>query len=409
MARDSSFVIVRRMSCATKTKIFVKDLHPQLKKKNRLSRTHNRTTMLRHFSRRAVAFPRLSPVCRSFVASYHVAQLDKSLNTKYDSLTDYGSYKNSIFTHRLPESTAQQSPPLVALFARLRLPESYSYSTLSQALNMNKYGGLANNFGLSTLGKTLLSYYVSEHLLLRYPRLPMAVHNAAVDAYMGTEALSLIGKSWGIEVDSSSKLQKHLAQEPEFLQYGKLRFLAENAKEEVEESGIHELSKEELATLDPSTNSYISKEQDAYASAVKAIVGGLYTHAGEDVTKEFIRAHILSRKVPLTEMFQFSKPTRELARICEKLELEHPLEVRLIAETGRLSAHAIYVAGAFSGGDKLGEGVGSSLNEAKTRAVVNALLAYYLYTPVNEEGNPVKMPSDENYKFEGVVGLGDVA
>lgn len=365
--------------------------------------------MLRHFSRRAGAVSRLLPTSRTFVASYHVTQLDKSLNTKYDSLTDYGSYKNSIFTHRLPESTAQQSPPLVALFARLRLPESYTYSTLSQALNLNKYGGLANNFGLNTLGKTLLSYYVSEHLLMKYPRLPMTVHNAAVDAYMGPETLSEIGRSWGIEVDASSNLQKHLAQEPEALQYGKLRFLAEDAKEQVRESGIHELSQEEVATLDRATNTYLSKEQDAFASAVRAIIGGLYTHAGEDATREFIRAHILSRKVPLTEMFQFSKPTRELARICEKLELQDPLEVRLIAETGRLSAHAIYVAGAFTGGEKLGEGVGSSLNEAKTRAVVSALLSYYLYSPVNQDGNAVKLPSDQNYQFEGVVGLGDVA
>lgn len=368
--------------------------------------------MLRHLSKRTATLSGLTRsefLPRTSAALYHVSQLDKSLGTKYESLADYGSYTNSIFTHRLPESTAQQSPPLVALHARLRLPDSYSHSTLSQALNLDKYTGLANNFGLNTLGKNLLSYYISEHLLIKYPRLPMAVHNAAVDAYMGSETLAQVGKSWGIEVDNTSKLQKHLSQEPDTLQYGKLRFLSDNAKELVQESGIHELSEEELATVDASTNTYLSKEQDAYASAVRAVIGGLYSHVGEEGTKQFIAAHILSRSVPLTEMFQFSKPTRELARICEKLELEDPLEVRLIAETGRLSAHAIYVAGAFSGGNKLGEGVGSSLNEAKTRAVVNALLSYYLYTPVSEQGTSVKVPSDDNYQFEGIVGLGDVA
>lgn len=368
--------------------------------------------MSRHISKRSSVVSSLiysAFTSRTFAASYHAVQLDKSLGTKYESLADYGSYKNSIFTHRLPESTAQQSPPLVALHSRLRLPESYSHSTLSQALNMDKYAGLANNFGLNTLGKNLLSYYVSEHLLIKYPRLPMAVHNAAVDAYMGPETLAEIGKAWGIEVDTTSKLQKHLAQEPDTLQYGKLRFLSDDAKEQVQESGVHELSEEELRTVDISTNSYLSREQDAYASAVRAVVGGLYTHVGEEGTKLFIEAHILSRKVPLTEMFQFSKPTRELARLCDKLELEDPLEVRLIAETGRLSAHAIYVAGAFSGGNKLGEGVGSSLSEAKTRAVVNALMSYYLYTPISEEGTAVKVPSEDNYKFEGIIGLGDVA
>lgn len=340
---------------------------------------------------------------------YNMALLDKSLGTTYASPKEYSSYKHTVFTHRLPELTAQQLPPLVALHSRLRLPESYTYSTLSQALNMDKFGGLANNFGLATLGKNLLSYYVSEQILMKYPRLPMSVHNAAVDAYMGPESLSAIGKSWGIEVDTTSKLQKHLSQEAEELQFGKLRYLSDSAKEKVQEQGITEVTPEQMASMDTKTLTFLSKEEDAYGSAVRAIIGGLYVHSGEKDTRAFIQGHVLSRKVDIAQMFQFSRPTRELARICDKLELQDPLEVRLIAETGRLSAHAIYVAGAFSGGDKLGEGVGSSLNEAKTRAVVSALLAYYMYSPVTYEGNPVKVPSDEDYEFQGIVGSGDVA
>lgn len=353
---------------------------------------------------------RLSFGSRVRVSSYNTAQFDTSLGPKYESITDYGSYRNSVFTHRLPESTAEQSPQLAALHSRLRLPKQFSYSTLSQALNMDKFGGLANNFGLSTLGKTFLSYYVSEHLLLKYPRLPMAVHNAAVDSFMGTEVLGEVGKSWGIEVDRSSKLDKHLAQEPEFMQYGRLRYLSERSKElKAGEPGVHELSAEELATVDNQTQAFVHRETEAYASAVRAIIGGLYTHCGEEATKSFIHSHFLSRKVPLQEMFQFSRPTRELARVCEKLGLNDPLEIRLIAETGRLSAHAVFVAGAFVGQEKLGEGVGSSLGEAKTRAVVNALISYYLYSPISAEGTEIKLPSEENYRFEGIVGTGDVA
>lgn len=366
--------------------------------------------MLRAFTR-GTAIQTVKWPCMSLIptAAYHSTEIDRSLGTKYESLTNYASYKHSIFTHRLPESTAQQSPPLNALHARLRLPESYSYSTLSQALNLDKFGGLASNFGLNTLGKNLLSYYVSEQLLMKYPRLPMAVHNAAVDAYMGTEVLAEIGKAWGIEVDKTSKLQKHLAKEPETLQYGRLRFILDKYKEEAQETGVYELSEKELKSLDQNSMTYLSKEQDAYASAVRAIIGGLYTHAGEEATKLFIRSHILSRKLNLAEMFQFSRPTRELSRVCEKLGLTAPLEIRLVAETGRLSSHAIYVAGAFCGAEKLGEGLGSSLNEAKTRAVVNALFAYYLYSPITKDGEEVSLPSDELYKFEGIVGLGDVA
>lgn len=365
--------------------------------------------MLRLCASRIPARSRILVLWWSPAKRYHSAEADQSLDTKYESITDYLSYKNSLFTHRLPETTAQQSPPLTALHKRLRLPELYTLSTLSQALNLDKYGGLAGNFGLNTLGKNFLLYYVAEYLLMKYPRLPMAVHNAAVDAYMGTEVLAEIGKSWGIEIDKTSKLQKSLSKEPETLQFGKLRFILDDFKEKTQEAGIYELTAEEAQSFDHFTQTYVSLEQNAYAAAVRSIIGGYYTHVGEEATRKFIQQHILSRKIPLAEMFQFSKPTRELDRVCEKLGLDAPLEIRLVAETGRLSAHAIYVAAAFCGGDKLGEGVGSSLNEAKTRAVVNALLAYYLYSPISKEGSEVKLPSDENYEFEGIVGLGDVA
>ncbi|ODV77530.1 ribonuclease III [Suhomyces tanzawaensis NRRL Y-17324] len=339
--------------------------------------------------------------------SYHVPSINKALKTEYDTINDYGSYKNNVFTHRLPESTAQQSPSLVALHSRLNLPSKYSLSTLSQALNLNINDGLVNNFGLNTLGKNLLSYYVSEHLLVKYPRLPMPIHNVAVDSLMGHETLHEIGKIWGIQVDSSTKLDKYLSQESEFIKYGKLRFLSEQQKGEVKESGVHELSSQESKTKIDS--SFISDEAQAYASAVRSIIGGLYTHTGEEATKKFIQDHILSRKLPLEEMFQFNQPTRELVRLCDKLNFAEPLEIRLIAETGRLSAHAIYVAGAFCGTEKLGEGIGSSIAEAKTRSVVNALMSYYLYSPLDSEGNAAKVPSDKDYKFEGIVGLGDVS
>lgn len=345
----------------------------------------------------------------SQTAKYHVQRLDKSLKTEYNSITDYSSYKNTIFTHRLPESTAQQSPLLVALHSRLNLPSSYSLSTLSQALNHIKFESLANNFGLNTLGKTLLSYYVSEHLLIKYPRLPMLVHNSAVDAYMGVETLYEIGKSWGIQIDETSKLTKHLSQEPEFLKFGKLRFIPEEFKQEVKESGVEELSQSEVKTFNKENGAYISKQYEAYAASVRSIIGGLYTHTNEDATKSFINDHILSRKLPLEQMFQFSQPGRELSRLCEKLNFTEPITTRLIAETGRLTNHAIYVVGVFSGGEKLGEGVGSSIKEAKTRATVNALMSYYLYSPINEQGNDIKLPSDQDYKFEGIIGTGDVA
>lgn len=363
--------------------------------------------MIKGFTSIKLSSPTTRCAGRTFSRSYQVAKADPFFKTEYDEIDNYGSYKNTRFTHKLPETTAQQSPLLVALHSRLNLPNKYEHSTLSQALNLIKNEGLANNFGLNTLGKNLLTYYISEYLLMRYPRLPIPVFNVAINAYMGVDSLYEVGKSWGIEVDVTSKLDKHLSQENELLKYGRLRFLEDNEKTKITEDGIVELNEYESKTI--KGNNFISSESEAYASSVRSIIGGLYTHCGEESAKKFIYDHVLSRKVEFESMFQFSKPTRELTRICEKLNLTEPISIRLIAETGRLSSHAIYVTGVFVGNQKLGEGVGSSINESKTRAVVNSLLSYYLYTPIDESGNPIKLPSDENYKFEGIVGEGDVA
>lgn len=338
---------------------------------------------------------------------YHVSRVPPLLKQNYSSITDYGSYRNQAFTHRLPETTALQLALLVALKSRLRLPEEYLLLTLLQALNMDRLGELATNFGLATLGQTFLSYYITEHLLTKMPRLPMTVHNQAVNAYMGSEVLSEIGLLWGIEADATSKLDKVLSGVPDAVQFGKLRYETEAEKKAPVEEGVYQLTKREQQVA--KGNEFLSKKSEAYALAVKLIIGGLYTHCGEEAAKKFIHNHILSRKLPLQEMFQFSQPTREFVRVCEKEGMTEAVEIRLIAETGRKSAHPIYIAGAFCGVEKLGEGAGLSLREAKTRAVVNALLGYYLYSPITNDGEEVSLPSDEKYQWLGVIGLGDVA
>lgn len=336
---------------------------------------------------------------------------NRFLKTTYETVDDYSSYKHNIFTHRLPESSAKQSPPLVALHNRLNLPESFKLSTLSQCLNLisnpDESDGLANNYGLKVLGKSFLTYYVTEYLLVTYPRLPTTIHNAAVDSLMGAQALLEIGKSWGIEVDSVSKLDRFLGKESEFMKFGRLRYLSESQKSDnyyskgnAKVDGIQEVINQEGIT---------TPEDLAYSTVVISVIGGLYTHCGEAAAKEFIKDYILSRKVPLDEMFQFNKPVKELVTLCDKLEFKEPVAIRLIAETGRLSAHPQFLAGVFVGNEKLGEGIGGSLKEAEVRAAINALLSYYLYSPINENGEQVSVPSDKDYKFEGIIDIGDVA
>merc|ERR1711977_658736 len=68
---------------------------------------------------------------------------------------------------------------------------------------------------------------------------------------------------------------------------------------------------------------------------------------------------------------------------------EYPV-ARILSETGRRSRSPVFVVGIYSGNDQLGEGAGASLPEARLRASVNALKAWYLYSP----GNNVPVPSD---------------
>jgi dsRNA-specific ribonuclease len=69
---------------------------------------------------------------------------------------------------------------------------------------------------------------------------------------------------------------------------------------------------------------------------------------------------------------------RELTRLCERLKIPLPTS-RLIAESGRHTRAPVFLVGVYSGREKLGEGQGASLKEAKIRANTNALRAWYLY------------------------------
>ena len=62
-----------------------------------------------------------------------------------------------------------------------------------------------------------------------------------------------------------------------------------------------------------------------------------------------------------------------------------------------MSRTPVFVVGVYSGDDKLGEGAGVSLNEARVRAAAAALRSWYLYSPPDSE---VMRPSEA----EGVTG-----
>lgn len=131
--------------------------------------------------------------------------------------------------------------------------------------------------------------------------------------------------------------------------------------------------------------------QEASASFIRAVFGALYLYAGAQSMQSFHRAHILSRHLPIHTLFNFRKPTIDLARLCDREGFEPPV-ARLIAETGRKSRSPVFVVGVFSGNDKLGEDAGASLEEGRVRASAQALRSWYLYSPPEDD---IKLPSQQ--------------
>lgn len=121
-------------------------------------------------------------------------------------------------------------------------------------------------------------------------------------------------------------------------------------------------------------------EEKASTNFVRALMGALYLHGGRTVAKSFFKEHFMSRQLNISTLFNFRYPQRDLSRLCAREGFQSPV-ARAISETGRKSRHPVFIIGVFSGNEKLGEGAGSSIDEARTCAAVAALKGWYLYSP----------------------------
>lgn len=288
-------------------------------------------------------------------------------------------------------SAALRSAKLSALRSRLSLPPRFPLETLARTLIHPSADPDPNfnNESLSILGANLLGYYTSEHLICHYPRLPMPVIFAAQDAYVGPKALTTIASEWGIEAAAEPGGEV----DPGLLQFKRLRSGEEVPKHQVpwankwRNTVTHKVvTGEEFGSSSLTRAQNQDKRQpvpieEAATSFVRALVGSLDLHLGRPLVKRFFRDHFLSRHLDLDKLFDFRTPTRDLSRLCAREGFEAPV-ARLISETGRLSRHPVFVVGVYSGKDKLGEGAGSSLDEARIRAAAAALKSWYLYKPL---------------------------
>jgi dsRNA-specific ribonuclease len=291
-----------------------------------------------------------------------------------------------------PPRNALSSTKLHALRARLSLPPRFPLQALARTLVHPSADPDPhfNNASLSILGRQLLGYYTSEHILCTYPRLPMDVVFAAVEAYIGPKALAIVAREWGIEAAAAPGGEV----EPGLLQFKRIpagEELPQELRRQVpwkwNVTTTHKITKtdefgSEFAPPSPHTLQQTPVPNEVAAqSFVRALIGALHVHLGAPLVKRFFRDHFLSRHLDVSTLFDFRTPTRDLSRLCAREGFESPV-ARLISGTGRLSRHAVFIVGVYSGNDKLGEGAGSSLDEARTRAAAAALKAWYLYKPV---------------------------
>ena len=308
-----------------------------------------------------------------------------------------------------PVSAARTSAKLAALHARLSLPSSVPLETLARTLVDSSADSSPrfNNRSLAILGHDLLSYYTSEYLIAQYPRLPLAVVFAAMYAYVGPKALSAITREWGVEYAAHPGGEV----DPGLLQFKRIppqpqpeKPLSAGPDAIIQTRGDTMLNRPETWRTSISARSVYQDEfggqkardnqqteaealehgvtaEKACTSFVRALIGATYLHSGRPAAKQFYQDHFMSRQLNMANLFQFREPSRDLARLCARESFQAPV-ARILSETGRKSRHPVFIVGVFSGNDKLGEGAGASLDEARTRAAVAALKGWYLYSPL---------------------------
>lgn len=313
-----------------------------------------------------------------------------------------------------PLAAARTSAKLAALHARLALPSRLPLETLARALvdQTADRDSRFNNVALAQLGNDLLGYYMSEHLLCHYPRIPMVVMFAAQFAYVGPTALASVARDWGVEVaaEPGGEVDSGLLQFKRAMPGFDSESFSQSTRKDTNRRGdkvewrrgissriVYDDSFGDKQPASDAAKSQVSTVERASTHFIRALFGALYLHAGAASAQAFFKAHILSRHLDFSSLFTFTDPARDLSRLCAREGFESPV-ARLESESGRLSRHPVFVVGVYSGRDKLGEGAGPSLNEARFRAAVAALKGWYLYSPPGQ----IVLPS----QMEGEAGAG---
>ncbi|KAK0553329.1 54S ribosomal protein L3 mitochondrial [Tilletia horrida] len=263
-----------------------------------------------------------------------------------------------------------------------------------------------HNASLANLGNSLLGLFASEHLHLRFPHIPTRVLKQAVASYVGPTTASDVALELGLQKslvrwDPSKTLdaeQSASATTRALVKANKLPLRTEaglaaalDDQVRVEKMRRYKLAIERaerrrkgFTGAEGDLQSVMAQEgeeqlraKDVFASVMRALVGVIYQELGVSAARHFVSSHFLTRLVDLPNMIKSDDPKRVLSETLGKYKLAPP-QSRLIAETGRLSIHPIFVVGIWSDQNKIGEGSGSSMRMAEFRAAEDALRRLYL-------------------------------
>jgi len=317
-----------------------------------------------------------------------------------------------------PPYRALTSAKLSALHARLALPRRFPLQTLARCLvdASAEPNPDFSNFSLAILGRDILGFHTSELILAKYPRLPLPIVFTTLQGYAGPGTCAALTREWGVdfaaepggEVDpgllqfkrvmpgnsdptGTGRLVKDMLPAGQsirkFVTSGKIKdtdFGRLGSRRDAP-TALDLAERPELQGKQPSAGVTM---EEACANFVRALFGAMYLHTGRDAARAFFDAHVRSRKLDVSKMFIFKQPTRDLSRLCAREGFDSPV-ARILSETGRDSRHPVYIVGVFSGREKLGEGAGGSLDEARIRAAISAMKGWYMYSPLE-----TKVPSD---------------
>ena len=210
-----------------------------------------------------------------------------------------------------------------------------------------------HNSRLSFLGKTLVQYFVTEHLLAAYPNM-QAMNLADLSVFLSND-------------EALVKLADHI--------------------------GITDLIRTQKKLAD-------SRMQKIIVRALLATVSCLHLDQGPAAARKFITEFITSKMagVDLHEVIKLQHPRYVLRSILASQGLPGP-ESRLLKETGRATHFPTFVVGVYSGDKLLGEGCGTSLKRAEREAIVGALHKHFATQLAS-----LSLPA-EGYEKEGDIDL----